>query len=322
MSRALSTCTTLHARRIGQVHRPAHQRHVGAGGGRRRGDGVALLAGGAVGDIAHRIDRLVRRAGGDQHALALEQLRGAVRQQAARRRRRFPAARPCGRGRARSASAISPSLGPTSATPSAASCARLRCVALFAHICGFIAGASRIFASVASSTAVARSSAWPPASLAIRSAVAGATTIEIGFARQADVADVEFMRRIEQVGEHAPAGDGAGRQRRDELLGGLGEDAAHGELAFLQPADEVERFVGGDAAADDEQHMLGRRRRGPCLRRRQGRRSGPARRGRSPRRPRAGWCAPRPRPSGRCGPRAGAAASSGAHRAAGRSARP
>ena len=38
------------------------------------------------------------------------------------------------------------------------------------------------------------------------------------------------------------------------MLGRLGEDAAHGEAALLQPADEIERFVGGDAAADDEQH--------------------------------------------------------------------
>ena len=33
---------------------------------------MALLAGGAVGDVAHRVDRLMRRAGGDQHALALQ----------------------------------------------------------------------------------------------------------------------------------------------------------------------------------------------------------------------------------------------------------
>ena len=57
------------------------------------------------------------------------------------------------------ASAISPSLGPTKKNPSAASCATLRCVALFAHMRGFIAGASSTFAVVASSVAVARSSA-------------------------------------------------------------------------------------------------------------------------------------------------------------------
>ena len=75
------------------------------------------------------------------------------------------------------ASAISPAFGPTTATPSPASCARLRWVAGCSHIRGFIAGATSIGRSVASSTAQARSSAWPPAILASRSAVAGATTI-------------------------------------------------------------------------------------------------------------------------------------------------
>ena len=73
-------------------------------------------------------------------------------------------------------SAISPLFGPTVATPSATSVLRFRCVALFAHIAEFIAGASRTLFFVASSTAVARSSAWPFAIFAMMSAVAGATT--------------------------------------------------------------------------------------------------------------------------------------------------
>ena len=51
---------------------------------------------------------------------------------------------------------------------------------------------------------------------------------EIGLAREPDVADVEFARRIEQVGEDAPADNGARRQRRDEMLGRFCQDAAHG----------------------------------------------------------------------------------------------
>ena len=101
ISRALSTCTVFDAGRIGQIDRAADQRHLGAGGCRRRGDGVALLAGGAVGDVAHRIDRLVRRAGGDQHALALAAAARVARRAIFRPRRRSPAARPCGRARAR-----------------------------------------------------------------------------------------------------------------------------------------------------------------------------------------------------------------------------
>ena len=68
-------------------------------------------------------------------------------------------------------------------TPSAISRERLRRVAGCCHMRGFIAGAINTGRSVASSTAEARSSAWPPAILAMRSAVAGATDYQIGFAR-------------------------------------------------------------------------------------------------------------------------------------------
>ena len=74
-------------------------------------------------------------------------------------------------------SAISPALGPIIWTPSRRSCSTLRRVAALFHIRGFIAGASRIGRSAASRIALARSSAWPCAIFAIRSAVAGATTI-------------------------------------------------------------------------------------------------------------------------------------------------
>ncbi len=63
---------------------------------------------------------------------------------------------------------------------------------------------------------------------------------QIAFAREAYVADVEFARRIEQVGVNALAENGAGRQRRDEMFGRFGKDAAQGKAAFLQPANEIE----------------------------------------------------------------------------------
>ena len=68
-----------HSRRIGQVDRTAHQHDVGARCGRCRGDGVALLARRAVGDEAHRIDRLAGRTRGDEDALA-GQRSGAAQQ--------------------------------------------------------------------------------------------------------------------------------------------------------------------------------------------------------------------------------------------------
>ena len=85
---------------------------------------------------------------------------------------------------------------------------------------------------------------------------------QIGLARQPDMADVELGRGVEQIGEDPFTRKRAGRERGDELLRGGGEDAAHGRAAFLQPADEIERLIGRDAAADDQQDapMAGLRR--------------------------------------------------------------
>ncbi len=80
MSRAVSTCTTITPGGSGTFTGPLISVTSAPARCRGRGDGVALLAGGAVGDIAHRIDRLVRRTGGDQHAFAFERLRAAAEQ--------------------------------------------------------------------------------------------------------------------------------------------------------------------------------------------------------------------------------------------------
>ena len=63
-----------HARRIGDRHRATHQRDLGAEPREGRRDGMALLARGMVGDVAHRIDRLARRARRHQRALAGQRL--------------------------------------------------------------------------------------------------------------------------------------------------------------------------------------------------------------------------------------------------------
>ena len=72
--------------------------------------------------------------------------------------------------------AMAPSSGPTVSAPSARTVARLRRVAGCSHMRTFIAGASSTRLSVASRRVLARSLAIPSASLAMRSAVAGATT--------------------------------------------------------------------------------------------------------------------------------------------------
>ena len=153
-------------------------------------------------------------------------------------------------------SAISPRFGPTKRTPSFASVARLRRVAGCDHIFGFMAGAISTGRSVASSTAdgeVVGKAVGEPGHQ-----VGGGRRDddEVGLAGQADMADILLVLAVEQVGEDVVGGQRADRQRRDEVLRGLGHDGADGGAALAQPADQVERLVGGDAAADDQEDAL------------------------------------------------------------------
>ena len=173
-------------------------------GRRGRGNRVALLAGGTVADEAHRIDRLMRRAGGDDHALAGERARGfRLRQQALRRRRRSPAAPPCGRRRASPRSAISPSFGPTQRDAVGWQAAR-GCAA--SRRCSTCAGSSPAPAGSSCRWRAARR--WRDrrhgrrASFAIRSAVAGATTIRSASRDRRICPTSNSLSRIEQVGEN------------------------------------------------------------------------------------------------------------------------
>ena len=72
------------------------------------------------------------------------------------------------------------------------------------------------------------------------------------------MADLGLVVAVEQIGMRALAGERGGGERRDELLRALGQDAAHAGAALAQAADQVERLVGGDAAADDEKDALAR----------------------------------------------------------------
>jgi hypothetical protein len=121
-----------------------------------RADGVAHLAARQVGDAAHRVDRFEGRTGGQQHALAGQQLGLEV----ATSRRRISSGfehspQPV------SPQAWSPQPGPRMSTPSPRRVATLRTVAGFSHIWRFIAGATSKGQSRASTSVVSRSSARP-----------------------------------------------------------------------------------------------------------------------------------------------------------------
>ena len=81
---------------------------------------------------------------------------------------------------------------------------------------GFMAGATSTGLSVASSTAVARSSARPFAIFAIRSAVAGATMTRSLRAR-GGCGRCPARPRVEELGEDRRRRKRADRQRRDEF---------------------------------------------------------------------------------------------------------
>ena len=142
--------------------------------------------------------------------------------------------------------------------PSFSSVARLRRVAVWVHILGFIAGAISTGLSVASSTVEARSLASPLASFRHQVGGGRRDDDQVGLARQADMADIVLVLAVEQVGEDMVGRQRADRQRRDEFLRGGRHDTAHGGAALAQAADQVERLVGRDAAADDQQDALAR----------------------------------------------------------------
>ena len=225
-----------------------------SGDGRCRGDGVALLAGGAVGDIAHRIDRLVRRTGGDQHAPAGKRARRSelLFHRRDNLQRLGHAAKPAFAGLrhlafigAGESDAIGDELGEIA----------LRClVGPHQRVHG---GSQQDFSARRQQDRGGKIVGMAVRHLRHQVGGGRRNHHKIAFAGETDMTDVELAGRVEQLGEGGFAKQCAGRQRRDEMRCRPGEDAAHGKAALLQPADKVERFVGGDAAADDQQHALG-----------------------------------------------------------------
>ena len=77
---------------------------------------------------------------------------------------------------------------------------------------------------------------------------------QVTVAGEADVPGIELTRGVEQIGVAALMRQRARGQRGDELLGRLGQHHTDIGTAILQPADQVHRLVGRNAAADDQRH--------------------------------------------------------------------
>src|SRR5262249_36480866 len=66
------------------------------------------------------------------------------------------------------------------------------------------------------------------------------------------MADVELALWIEQIRERALPRERRRRERGNEFLCSLCENATRRNGAFVESADEIERFVSGNPAADDQ----------------------------------------------------------------------
>lgn len=167
----------LHALRRSDMHRSGEQCNPRAAVTRGLGQGVAHLAGGVIGEIAHRSMR-------STVGPAVTSTRRPSMSRARHSRSHTACTMASGslmRPAPLSPQARCPLSGPTVLTPRASKVRRFCCVASAVHMPVFMAGASKMGAFVASSVVVSMSSAMPQASLAIRLAVAGATSITSAF---------------------------------------------------------------------------------------------------------------------------------------------
>ena len=190
---------------------------------RRFGNGIALLAGGMIGDVAHRINRLARRARRDQHMLALAA--ACAREQAALQWPQQSSAGSAMRPGPNSPQAISPSVGPDKEN------------AIGHQLYGYCAGSPHAATSAHSwRVRPAPACRWREASwrqdhwqghvaiLARRSAVAGATTTRSA-ERDSSIWPISISSvRLKRSRMNLAAGEAGNRQGRDELLRRLGHD--------------------------------------------------------------------------------------------------
>jgi hypothetical protein len=238
-----------------QLDRPRHQHGLGPEAGGGRGNGKALAARRAVGEIAHRVDGLARRPGRHQHLAAgqrpvsvtcgevaldcAEDLGGLGHAAGA-----VFAARHVAVIGAHDGDAVLPQRGQV---------ALRRRMLPHAHVHrrrhehGRVGGQQRRGGEVGSK-----------AGRHARQKIGGGRRHDdqVGGARQLDVAHLGLVGEAEQIGEHAFAAQARHRQRRHELFRRARHDAAHAEAHILSAPDQLQALVGRDAAADDEQDLL------------------------------------------------------------------
>ena len=121
---------------------------------------------------------------------------------------------------------------------------------------GFMAGATSTGLSVASSTHGGQVVGVAARHLGEQVGGGRRHDDQLRLAREADVADLALVVEVEQFAEHALAGERPDRQRRDELRAQPWSSPPARPPALAQPPDQLQAFVGGNAAADDQDNAL------------------------------------------------------------------
>ena len=116
-----------------------------------------------------------------------------------------------------------------------------------------MAGATAIGAAVARHSVASRSSAWPVASRARKSALAGAMSTTSAQRASSMCPMAASAAAIPQVRAHRASGDRLEGGGGDELARGGGHHHLHFRAALAQAPHEVGALVGRDAAGDAEQ---------------------------------------------------------------------
>ena len=226
---------------------------------------MALPAGGAVGEEAHGIDRLVGRARGHHDPAPLQQTARAragsgiaVSPASARAAAATMSSGSAMRPGPNSPQAMTPSPGPTMRTPSPRedrAIAQRRGMQPHADV-----HRGREQDALVGGEQQRRGEVVGEALRHLGHEIGGGGRHEdeVGAARQFDMAHLGLIGQREQVVVDALARQAGDRQRRDELLGRGRHHGAHRDPALAQAADEVEGLVGRDAAAHDEQDATAR----------------------------------------------------------------
>ena len=215
---------------------------------------MALLARGAVGDVAHRVNRFMRGTGGHDGRSALQRL--------------WPLIQQCGNG-----FDDLQWLGHTAKT----------CLALLRHLTSH--GTYEKHAVFFQRFDITQRRFRRPhfrvhcrshQHLAIRREKNGGCKIvcqalrhlghqigsggrhqhEVAVTRQPDMADILLVLSGKKFRENVGGRQHANGQRRDELLRALRHDRRHLRAALFQAADKIEALIGRNAAGDDEENMF------------------------------------------------------------------